>query len=405
VDEIRTALAAVANPDGHADRALILGLADKVALRRAAAGEALVRSGKKEQLPAARQLLKDAEPLVRLRVALALVAQREKAAMPALIDTLAYLPAEQLWPAEDVLVRLAGVKAPQVSLGHEPITRQRCRDAWLEWWQANKEKVDLAKLDTAVPLLNYTLMVQFNFNRLAGGQRIAAVGQVVELDAGRPPQTRWSFDIPTYPVAAQVVGPDRVLIAEYQAARITERDFKGNIKWEKNVGGNPIDVQRLENGNTFVVMQHRLVELDRDGKELFALQRPHDICRARRLRGGDVAFITNVGMLTRIDGKSQKEIKSFPVGQIGNLFGSFDVLPNGNVLVPQFQASRVVEFGADGQQVWSAYVAWPTSVMRLPNGHTLAASQNHRRIVELDRAGREVWAHSAEGMVFQASRR
>jgi len=405
VDEIRAALTAVAAFDGHADPAVVLALTDKVGLKRGAAGEALVRCGAKDQLPAVRQLLEDADPLVRLRVALALVARKDKAAMHSLIDTFAYLPAEQLWPAEEMLVRLAGDGAPQVSLGTEEITRKRCRDAWLTWWQKNGAKIDLAQLDLPAPLLGYTLVVQYNFNRIAGGQRIAAVGQVMELDGAKVPKTRWSFETPTYPVAAQVVAPDRVLVAEYQGQRITERDFKGNIKWEKNVGGNPIDVQRLPTGNTFVVMQNRLVEMDPGGKEVFTFQRPHDIFRARKLRGGDVVFITNLGMLIRIDGKTQKELKSFPVGQIGNLFGNIDVLPNGNVLVPQHQANQVAEFNVDGQQVWSCQAAWPTSVARLANGHTLVASQNNRRIVELDRGGHEVWAHTAEGMVFQASRR
>jgi HEAT repeat protein len=405
VDELRKTLTSVAVRDGMAESVVVQALGDKVALKRASAAEALARAGAKDQLPAVRQLLKDADPLVRLRVALALVSRKEKDAVTPLIDTFAFLPPEQLWPAEEILVRLAGDQAPQVSLGSEEITRKSCRDAWRTWWQKHQDKIDLAKLDQPQAVLGYTLLVQFNFNRVAGGQRFPAMGQVLELDGAQSPKVRWSFDVPTYPVAAQVVAPDRVLVAEYQGARITERDFKGNIKWEKAVGGNPINAQRLPNGNTFVVMQNLLLELDRNGKQVFALQRPHDIFRARKLPGGDVVFVTNVGMLSRVDSRTQKEVKSFNVGQIGNLFGNIDVLPNGNVIVPQYQANQVVEFGADGRQVWSARVAWPTSVARLPNGHTLVASQNNRRIVELDRAGREVWTHSAEGMVFQATRR
>jgi len=405
VDEIRKALTAVTVREGQIDPVVVRALTDKVALKRSVAGEALIRAGAKDRVPAMRRLLQDADPLVRFRVALALVAQKEKAAMVPLIDTFLYLPADQLWTAEEMLVRLAGDKAPQVSLGTEEITRKRCRDAWLAWWEKHSAKVDLAQLDRPATMLGYTLLVQFNFNRIAGGQRLNAVGQVLELDGARPPRPRWSFDVPGYPVAGQVVAPDRVLIAEYQGMCVSERDFKGNVKWQKNVGGNPIDVQRLQNGNTFVVMQQRLVEMDSQGKEVFAFQRPHDIFHARKLSGGDVVFITNVGLLIRIDGKTQRELKSFQVGQVGNLFGSFDVLPNGNVVVPQMQANQVVEFSADGQQVWSAHVAWPTSVARLANGHTLVASQNQRRIVVLDRAGREVWSHTAQGMVFQANRR
>jgi HEAT repeat protein len=404
-EEIRKALAAAAVRDGKPEPVVVQALTDPAACKRGAAAEALAEAGIQDQLSAVRELLKDADPGVRLRVALALVARKDREAVPVLIDTLAHLPAEQLWPAEEVLVRLAGDKAPQVSLGTDEITRQRCRDAWQAWWQQNQAQIDLAKLDLPRALLGYTLVVQFNFNRIVGGRGIPPVGQVMELDGAKAPRVRWSFDIPTYPVAAQVVGPDRVLVAEYQGARVTERDFQGNIKWQKAVAGNPIDTQRLPNGNTFIVMQNRLTELDRNGKEVFNLPRPYDIFRARKLRSGEVMFITNVGTLIRMDSLTRREIKTFPVGQVGNLFGNFEVLPSGNVIVPQYHANQIVEFNASGRKVWSARVAWPTSVARLPNGHTLVASQNNRRIVELDRTGREVWAHNADGMVFQASRR
>lgn len=87
------------------------------------------------------------------------------------------------------------------------------------------------------------------------------------------------------------------------------------------------------------------------------------------------------------------------------LFGSIDVLPDGGVLIPDFQKSSVVEFNANGKEVNSFKVNWPNSVMRLPNGNTLVASQNTRRIAEYDRTGREVWSHVLDGMPFNARRR
>jgi outer membrane protein assembly factor BamB len=154
-------------------------------------------------------------------------------------------------------------------------------------------------------------------------------------------------------------------------------------------------------------MQNQLVELDRDGKQVFAFARPtHDIFRGLKLRNGDVVFITNAGMLTRLDGRTRREIKTFPVGQVGSLWGSMDVLPNGHVLVPQFPANRVVEFDGNGKEVWQANAAMPTAVTRLPNGNTLVASLNTRQVVELNHAGREVWSYTAEAqMLFQARRR
>ena len=197
-----------------------------------------------------------------------------------------------------------------------------------------------------------------------------------------------------------------MLLAEFNGRRVTERNFKGDILWTKTLNGNPMSAQRLANGNTFVAMQNQLVEVDRAGTEVFNMQRPnHDLFRARKLRTGDVIFITNQGTLTRIDPKTQKEIKSFAVGNIGNLFGSIDVLPNGNVVVPQFGNNRVVEFDANGREVCSAEVQPPMSVVRLPNGNTLVGSVNTREVAELNRTGGQAWTYTAEGQVFQARRR
>src|SRR5205807_9752103 len=108
---------------------------------------------------------------------------------------------------------------------------------------------------------------------------------------------------------------------------------------------------------------------------------------------------------TRMEGKTQKIQKTFNVGQVNVLFGSIDVLPDGGVIIPEFQQNRVVEYNADGKQMKTFNVQWPNSVMRLPNGNTLVASQNTRRIAEFDRGGREVWTHTLDGMPFNAKRR
>lgn len=406
-DEICKALGAVALVDGKAEPIVLKSLEDKVSVKRGAAGEALARAKATDQLPNVLKLLKDSDPGVRLRVALALVPLKERAVLPVLIDALGQLNPEQLWPVEEILVRLAGDKAPAVSLGSTEVSRKICHDAWRGWLDKEGQTVDLAKLEEAQVTLGYTLIVQQNINRIVGGLRRPAVGEVIELDAAKKP--RWKFDVPTYPVDAQIVkvdGTDRVLLAEYQGGRVSERDFKGDVKWEKNVGGNPIGVQRLANGNTFVVMQNRLVELDRAGNEAFTMNRAnHDIFRARKLRNGEVVYVTNSGAFTRIDGKTQKVVKAFQVSQIPVLFGSIDVLPDGGVLVPDFQQNRVVEYGPDGTQKNAFKVQWPNSVMRLPNGNTLVASQNTRRVAEFDRSGQEVWAHVLDGMPFNAKRR
>ncbi|MBI3408864.1 MAG: HEAT repeat domain-containing protein [Planctomycetes bacterium] len=400
-DEFCKALGAVAIQDGKVEPALAKALEDKVAVKRAAAAEALVRAKAKDELPGVRKLLKDGEPSVRLRVAINLINLKDKDALPVLVECIEHLSPEQLWPAEEVLVRLAGDQSPSVSLGTTDQGRKAARAAWQGWLDKNAGKIDLAKLDQAQTLLGYTVIVQQG-NR--GGAGKLPSGEVFEIDHNKT--VRWKFNVATYPVDAVVVGQDRVLIAEYQGAKVSERDFKGNVVWEKSAAGNPIGVQRMPNGNTLIVMQNRLLEVDRQGAETFKMDRPnHDIFRAKKLRNGEVVYITNSGQYFRID-KNNKILKNFQVAQMSVLFGGIDVLPNGGVVMPDFQRNRVVEFNGEGKEVSSFNVQWPNSVQRLPNGNTLVNSQNTRRIAEYDAAGREVWLYTTDsGMPFNARRR
>jgi HEAT repeat protein len=405
VDEICQALGHVAVRDGKPVAAVVAALKDRHAGKRGAAAEALMRAKALEHVPDVHALLRDPEPRVRLRAGLGLVAVRDKTAIPALIDTLAELPPELLWPVEEVLFRLAGEQTPSVSLGTDEPSRKQARDVWRDWYEKNKGKLDLAALDKGEPFLNYTLVVMQG-QRIVGGRFVGVSGHVAELDGNK--KVRWKFDVDnTFPSDARVVGPDRVLVAEFNGQRVTERNTKGEVLKQFAIQGNPMTAQRLPGGNTFVVTQNRLLELDANGKEVWAMQRQqHDVIRASKLRNGEVVFITNQGTLTRLDPKTQKVLKTFEVGQIGNIFGSIDVLPNGNVLVPLYGNHRVVEFDAQGKTVWQAQVQTPTSVTRLPNGRTLVSSVNTRRLSEFDRNGREVWSHTVDGQaLFQARKR
>ena len=411
VEEICQALPAVALRDGRLEAAVLAALTDKLAIKRGAAGAALVKAGAEGQLPAVRALLKDPSPAVQLRVAQALVTQRrEKDAVDSLIATLGELPAEQLWQAEELLIRIAGDKAPQISLGTDAESRQKCRRAWEDWWAEARDSLDLKKVALNKTFLGYTLIVQRTFTRIVNGKRMLPGGQVQEVDKNQ--KVRWKIELSnvTYPVHAQMVSRDRVLIAEFSQKQVTERDLKGNVKWTKIINGNPLAVQRLPNGHTFIVQQNRLLEVDRQGKEVYQMDRPmFDIFRARKLRNGEVVFITAQGVLHRIDPKGNKTIRTFNVGPMGSQFGSFDVLPNGNFLVAVYGTQEVVEFDPNGNAKWRKdvrqLVPWPTSVQRLPNGNTLVSSQSSRRVVEINRQGQEVWSLNADGQVFMAHRR
>jgi hypothetical protein len=393
-DTVREALVAVARGDGTPDAAVVAALQDKLPVRRAAAVGALLRSGTAEQRRPLRKYLEDPEPLVRLEAALALVDARDRDAVPVLISLLTELPLDRCWDVEDVLCRVAGDQAPTISLGGDEAGRKRCRTAWAAWWARDGARLDLAKLDLSQRQLGYTLIVELNRG---------LAGRVMEVD--RDGQPRWQIEGLQYPIDAQVVGNDRVLIAEYRARRVTERSFKGEVLWEKAVTGYLQGVQRLPNGNVFIVTRNHLAEVDREGKEVSSVERPsQDVMAARKLRNGEIVLLTLAGMCVRLDA-SGKELSHFPAGANYIIGVNFDLVSGGRVLVPQYSQSKVVEFDAYGQKVWEHETANPNSVVRLPNGNTLIGSMVNQRAVEVDRGGKEVWEYKAEGRLMRVRRR
>jgi HEAT repeat protein len=402
-EEVRNALVAVALRDGKADPALVAALEDKTALKRVAAAVALARAGAKEQLPAVRKLLRDPEAAVRLRVALALAGARDKEAVPALIDLLAELPARQGEEAEDVLRALAGEQAPDAALGESEISRRAARDAWAAWWKKNADKVDLAKLAEAPRERGYTLVVMLDQPAKPAKAAAARAGRVVEYD--REGKVRWQIEGLQAPRDAQVLPNGNVLVFEYTARRLTERTTKGEVVWDKTAPGNEIvlGAQRLANGNTFLATRTGLVEIDREGKEVASHPVADGLYTARKLRTGEVAYVTMPGKCVRLDAAG-KEVASFEVGRVSPT-GSMELLPNGHVLLANYTGSKVTEFDEKGKEVWSAEVARPTSVTRLANGHVLVCSLTGQCVIELDRDGKEVWKQPVDGRPYRASRR
>jgi HEAT repeat protein len=390
---LQEALGAVAVRDGKIEPVLLRALEDRSAAKRAAAAEAVCGSGPAGP-SAVRKLLHDRDRGVRWQAARALAASGDREAIPVLIALLTELPAEQTGPVTDLLLQLAGEHGPRVEPGGDQAARQNYRAAWSTWWRTHGATADLGRLHQAPRLLGYTLLVQIDANN-------NLTGRLTEVSANG--KVRWEITNLRSPMDAQVLPNEHVLVAENRGMQVTERDRKGQVLWRKQIAW-PINCQRLPTGNTFIACRHQLVEVDRSGKEVFAIQRPgQDVLCAYKLRDGQIVCLTSNGQCLRMD-TSGKVVKSFVAGP--SIYGSgLDVLPNGHVLVAQFANNRVVEFDADGQTVWDAAITNPTGVNRLPNGHTLVACQNMQRVFELDRKGKTVWEYSSDARPSRARRR
>jgi hypothetical protein len=395
IEALGGTLASAARHDGGVDPVLVRAMTDKSPIKRGVAGSALCRGGCRDQLAAVRRLLRDADRHVRCRVGLALLEARDKSAVPVLIELLAEIPDAEAERIESMLLQVAGDSAPKGQLDEEG-TRGKYRDAWAEWWKTNGDKIDLVKVELSPHWRGYTLAVCFGIGRGRG-----RIGSIVEFDArGRK---RWQMQGLVYPVDAQVLDQRRVLVAEYSACQVTERNLKGDILRCINVADRPLEARRLSNGNTLITTSNRVFEVDREGKSVWTTDDGNGrgaIAAACPLRGGQVGICYGSGEFVRLDRRG-KELSSFRVGRLFRPIAThIQGLANGHVLVPSYYDDKVAEFDENGREVWSASCRGPTSVQRLPNGRTLVASWSSNVIVELDKDGREVKSRNCDGRLM-----
>jgi HEAT repeat protein len=371
--DLRRALASLAAPRGKADPAVVRALRDPSPVRRAAAAEALCRSGAAEHFRDVRKLLSDPDPAVRLAAATGLAGAGRRDAVPAVIDALADMPAPLAGQAEEFLLTLAGDQPPPGLAAGDDARRRR--DAWAAWWAARGGRVEL----TARPPVRGegrggTVLVQPQGN------------QVVCL--GTDGKERWKLSGLLGPQDAQVLGPNRVLVAEHNGQRVTERNLRGDVLWQKPTPTSwPVSVQRLRNGHTFIACRNRLLEVDREGHELYAIPRPaHDVIEARKTRDGGIVCVSNRRSVSRLD-TTGKELRTFGLPAVGNM--GAEVLPDGHVLVCVPWTAKVSEYDGDGKVVWEVSMPQALAAWRLGGGRALVAQQVWpARVVEVDRTGK-----------------
>jgi HEAT repeat protein len=390
VMEVRNVLPTLGVRAGEPDPLLLKALEDKNMQRRLVAGEALLKGGGEPVWPAVRKLLLDTNPEVRLRIALALVAERDKVAVQTLIDSLVEEPSDLQGQALEVLERLAGDKVPEVDAANDAAGRKKVRDAWAAWWHEAAQNVNLTG---PPPLLGYTLLVE--------APQKGNGGRVQEID--RTGKQRWVIEGLKEPKDAHIVAGNHVLIAESGANRVSERDFKGTIIWQKEMPTTVINCQRLINGNTFVAMDKSLAELDRRGQIVWQMQYPR-VDAAFKGNDGVITILTRDNRVIRITPNGQ-ELKNFGCKRKDDEPGGIDVLSNGRIIVAEPSNNSVSEYDTQGNLIWSAATEGIASATRLPTGHTLVASLENAKVVELDRGGKVVWEHKSDWGVARARRR
>ncbi len=387
-DAVRGSLAVLAATTEKADPALVSALADGAASRRAAAAYALGQLRDPAVRKAVRALLDDRDVQVRFQAAQGLLAGRDRAAVPALVELVAETPVEIAARAEDLLLRLAGDKAPMSGNGSDPAGKVR-RAAWRKWWEEEGPRLDLSRLDLVPRLLGLNVIPEMHANKV--------------WECGRDGKPVWEVTGLQCPIDAQVLPGNRLLVAELNGDQVTERDGDGKVLWRHAVK-TPIACARLPNGQTFIGTNHRVCIVTPAGKEVasYAPENGFFIHSVQRLNNGHVVCVSMEGTVREIDA-SFKEVCSVALPIKGGWSG-IEGVPGNRYLVVNNNAGKVLEVDRAGKTVWEHTCAGACYASRLSNGNTLVVS-NQSGLLEVDRAGKTVWNLAIPTSLWRAHRR
>ncbi len=352
-------------------------LADKEPARRSAAARVLLAIRQNHER--VRELLQDPDLTVRWHVAFDLVrGARDRAGVPVLIDLLTELPPNRLHDVDELLRHLAGTTTPDVALNLDASGRRQIRDAWRKWWQHQESQIAWERLDQPPENLGYTLVLQVGLGSTTGDAvEYATDGRTV----------RWRVKDLDLPIDAQFLDREnRLLVAEYNGNRVTERDLTGRVQQRWAVT-QPIMCQRLPNGNTLIAARNQLVEFNPKQEKVFALARPaSDIVAAGRTPDGVYVIITRNGVCEQVDAEG-KVLRAFNVSRPYH-YGSLDLSLKGRLFTTHMNGWAEYDLGTGNQERMISGYRTLTSIQRLANGNLLVCSTSTRRITEFDPQGK-----------------
>ncbi|MSR32730.1 MAG: hypothetical protein EXR99_14630 [Gemmataceae bacterium] len=386
-DDVVSGLEQLSQGDAAATRVLAEKMARGESPASSVAATALTLVNPAEFKKRVGLLLGSSEPMVVFRAAVDLACLGDPSGIPTLVNSLDRFPKREKGLATHLLRKLAGEGA----LPAADVSGESAKE-WLAW-QKKGPKIDPVKLEAAAKSLGQTLVILLD--------------QGEALYLGKNNAVLWKIDNLQFPLDAQVLPNNRFLFTEHQGNRVTERNPKGEILWEKKVEG-PVAAVRLENGHTFIACKTQALIFGPKGEEIsrFSPANGETIMKGVPLPQGGFALIqaTPQGGSRYVRyNKEHKETAALDV-DVRTSGGRFDVLSNGNLLITEIYNNKVMEFSPAGKQVWSYECDQPVAAVRLPNGNTLVTSMTQMRAFEITREGAEVWTFKAETRVTRAFR-
>ncbi len=377
-------------------------LHDPVPIRRALAGCLVGRGGDKKQLAMVRPLLRDENPLVRLRTAQGLLGRGDKDAVPVLIDLLNESSTEVTWQAEELLHWEAGESAPPetIGLGTED-ARNRCQTAWRAWWR-KQDRVYSASNRRAQRGPGLLLIVWWENSGAKHGSRASLVG----CD-GKP---RWQLRGEEEFDFMELLPDNRVLLASsnsdssrlFPKYSLRECDKTGKTLWKVALQDRVVTCQRLPGGTMIVATPRVLQQLGVGGASLYSQRTPAYLGRivsAAWMGNGRIRCVLKDApkdrfVLATLNASTNLWHKERELlhGQRATAYARISALP-GTGFVLAFRHGALSTVSLDGVRVSTPPAPVGSILMTtLPNGHSIFMCDSaHHIAVETDSSGASLW--------------
>jgi HEAT repeat protein len=391
-EEVFLGLHSVNRRDKQVAPALIAGLHDQLPVRRGVAAYVVGKVGDAKQRAQVCNLLKDADLQVRFQAAYGLAAGGDKRAVPVLLNLLREGPDTLAWQAEEVLFRIAGEKSPAVAaVGDRNTSREKIAAAWETWWRDQGPKLDWKRIEVG----------------LLGGVIVAELETDTIWEVSPGGKIRWQMDDIQGPYDVQVLSGGRFLIAEYLGQRVTERDRKGTVLWEKEID-DPVACRRLPNGNTFIATSRSVLEIAPGGKEVYACTLPKEqqpVYGAHVVPGSHSVFLASKEGMLVLDTTQKGPAKKIDLGgEVSDVQG----LSGGQLLITVVigKTTKLKRIDAAGKQLEEWTTHGVSCATRLTNGNLLAGSKLGRTLCLLDsKSSAVIWKKRTEGRPIRLCRR
>ena len=356
---------------------LVAASTSSVEETRTFAGRVLAQSLNAEAQKICTGLLSDSSVRVRFEVARELVKNQNKTAIPVLIELMTKVPGEKSEAIDQILRAIAKDKSPESKNDSKADSA-----AWNIWWQKEGGQLVLTPgAKSQEPLKNFLVVESFNQDKKSG--RVFLINPSGKI--------LWEISNLSNPTDAILLPNNKILITEQGANRVTERDTKGNISWEKSAS-NPFLSQRLPNGNIFIASRNKLLEVSRNGNEVFSFAYPNEtILAACKTRTNEYALLGYNGVFLTLDSKGNEVSKSripFPTN-FGINGGA--ITQNDRVLVSIPTVNKIMEFDFKGQPTWEATITMPGIPTKLSTGNVVAPSLSGSKIVEIRMDGKIIY--------------